>query len=110
MFEPVRIRLTLWNAAVFAVVLAVFSALVYFQLANSIQERIDAELQNVIDVTALSLQHEIDEHEGKDPGESSFAGVLRTMHQRTFPRQGIAVYDGRRLVALKPGESGMAPE
>jgi len=110
MFEPVRVRLTLWFAAVIAVVLIVFSLLVYAQMASSIQQRIDAGLQNVIDVAALSLLHEIEEHEGKDKGEESFRLVLRTMHQRTFPRQGIAVYEGHRLVALKPGEGGMVPE
>ncbi len=110
MFEPVRIRLTAWYAALIAVVLGVFSLFVYMQMARSIQTRIDAGLQNVIDVTALSLQHEIEEHEGKQVGEESFRQVLRTMHQRTFPRQGIAVFDGRRLVALKPGEGGMVPE
>jgi signal transduction histidine kinase len=110
MFEPVRIRLTLWYAAVIAVVLAVFSLFVYVLLANAIEKRIDAGLQNVIDVAALSLQHEIEEHEGKEAGEESFRQVLRTMHQRTFPRQGIGVYEARRVVALKPGEGGMVPE
>jgi len=110
MFRPVQIRLTLWYAGVLAVVLVVFSMFVYALMARSIEQRIDAGLQNVIDVAALSLQHEIEEHEGKGIGEESFRQVLYTMHQRTFPRQGIAVYDGPRLVALKPGEGGLAPE
>lgn len=110
MFRPVQIRLTLWYAAVLAVVLVVFSTFVYALMAGSIVRRVDAGLKNVIDVAALSLQHEIEEHEGKDAGEQSFRKVLRTMHQRTFPHQGIAIYDGQRLVALKPGEGGMVPE
>src|SRR4051794_35972737 len=106
MLKPVRLRLTAWYAAVIAVVLLVFSVLVYAQMQHAIQLRIDSGLQNVIDVAALSLQHEIEEHEGKMPGEENFRQVLRTMHQRTFPRQGIAVYDGQRVVAMKPGEGG----
>jgi signal transduction histidine kinase len=73
------------------------------------RERIDAILQNVVDVTALSLDHEIEEHEGRVPGEDSFRGVLRTMHHRTFPRQGIAVFRDGQLVAEKPGEGGLVP-
>ena len=110
MFKPVRWRLMLSYSAVLAVVLLVFSVLVYLQMQRSLQERIDAGLQNVIDVAALSLQHEIEEHEGKALGEDSFRSVLRTAHHRAFPRQGIAVYEGKRLVALKPGEGGMVPE
>lgn len=110
MFRPVRIRLTLWYVGVFAVILAVFGTFVYLLMARSIRQRVDAGLRNVVDVAALSLQHEIEEHEGKAEGEDSFRRVLATMHQRIFPRQGIAVYEGSRLVARKPGEGGVVPE
>lgn len=108
-FRSVRVRLTLWYAAVLTLVLLIFSLGVYSFLARSLRERLDAGLRSALEVTALSLNHEIEEHEGKLQGEPSFRQVLQTMHNTSFPRQGIAVFEGSRLVADKPGERGHVP-
>ena len=49
------------------------------------------------EVTALSVNHEIEEHGGRPAGEDSIRHVLRTMHQVSFPRQSIVVLEGDRL-------------
>lgn len=110
MYRSVRLRLTASYVGILAFVLIGLSLGVYTMMERAQRERIDAVLQNVLDVTALSLDHEIEEHEGRTPGEDSFRGVLRTMHHRTFPRQGIAVYRDRQLIAIKPGEGDLVPE
>jgi heavy metal sensor kinase len=66
--------------------------------------QLDESLSSCIDVIALSLSHEIEEHEGKAPGEEAFRGIIAIMHQRSFPQQAIAVFDGPRLVAQKTGD------
>lgn len=109
MYRSVRVRLTASYVGILAFVLIGLSLGVYTMMERAQRQRIDAILQNVLDVTALSLDHEIEEHEGRAPGEEAFRGVLKTMHHRTFPRQGIAVFREGQLVAIKPGEAELVP-
>jgi signal transduction histidine kinase len=109
MYRSVRVRLTASYVGILAFVLIGLSLGVYAMMERAQRERIDAVLQNVLDVTALSLDHEIEEHEGRAPGEESFRGVLKTMHHRTFPRQGIAVFRDGQIIAIKPGEGELVP-
>ena len=109
MLNSVRARLTMWYAGVLALVLIAFAAGVYTLMERQTFARLDSELGAVLQVTALSLSHEIEEHEGQKLGEESFRLVLRTMHHTTFPGQGIAVYRGSELVALKPAYDGLTP-
>jgi heavy metal sensor kinase len=106
MLNSVRSRLTLWYAAALSTALLVFSVLVYVLMVRAVYKRVDGDLRSVLEVTALSLNHEIEEHEGKDKGEQSFAMVLNTMQHTSFPRHAIAVFEGNRLVARKPASSG----
>ena len=73
-------------------------------------ERVDGTLQSATQVAALALNHEIEEHGGRELGEESVRLVLNTMHQTSFPRPAILVRDGQRLVAEKPGSAGMPAE
>lgn len=102
-----RFRLTLWWVGALGALLVLFSLGVYSLLARSVRARFDATLQAAGEVTALSVNHEIEEHGGRPAGEDSIRSVLRTMHQVSFPRQSIAVYDGGRLVAAKDGVEGL---
>lgn len=110
MFNSVRIRLTVWYVVVLALTLAVFASGVYGLLHRSLFARLDGGLRSALEVTALSLNHEIEEHNGKQPGEESFRTMLDAMTQTSFPLQGIAVFDGSRLVASKAGPNGIVPE
>jgi heavy metal sensor kinase len=107
MVNSFRFRLTLWWAGALAALLVVFSLGVYSLLARSVLDRFDAELRSAGEVTALSVNHELEEHAGREAGEPSIRQVLETMHQVSFPRQSIAVYEGRRAVAAKPGSEGL---
>ena len=91
MFESFRVRLTLWYAGALALLLLLFSLGVYSLLARSIYGRLDAGLRSAMEVTALSLNHEIVEHEGKEPGEASVRDVLATMSYISFPGPSIAI-------------------
>jgi heavy metal sensor kinase len=108
--DSFRVRLTLWYVGVLGVFLVAFSIGVYSLLARSVYQRVDNALQSAVEVTALTLNHEIEEHEGQGPGEKSMGDVMNTMHQTSFPLPSIAVLDGGRLVAGKPGIVGLAPQ
>ncbi len=107
MVNSFRLRLTLWWVGALAVLLVVFSLGVYSLLARSVRERFDATMRAAGEVTALSVNHEIVEHRGREAGEASIRQVLQTMHQVSFPRPSIAVFAGGRQVAMKHGIEGM---
>ncbi|MCX6604120.1 MAG: ATP-binding protein [Acidobacteria bacterium] len=107
MLNSFRFRLTLWWAGALAVLLIVFSVGVYSLLARSGRGRFDASLRSVGEVTAVSVNHELEEHQGREAGEPSIGLVLQTMHQVSFPRPSIVVYEGGRRVASKAGTEGL---
>ncbi|MGH9627584.1 MAG: hypothetical protein ACRD7E_04455, partial [Bryobacteraceae bacterium] len=76
MFNSVRLRLTFWYIGLLALVLGVFSLGVYSLLSRSLYQRLDAGLRSALEVTALSLNHEIEEHGGKEHGETAIRMVL----------------------------------
>jgi heavy metal sensor kinase len=109
MLNSVRFRLTGWYVAVLSLVLIAFSMGVYSMLARTIREASDKQLEGAIDVLGRSLRHEVEEHEGKEKGEPSFQEVVLTVYRDSFPGVGIAVYQGDRQVATKPGAEGRVP-
>lgn len=106
MFGSFRLRLTLWYVAALGLLLVLFSLGVYSLLARSIYGRLDSGLQSAMEVTTLSLNHEIVEHGGKDQGEASVREVLSIMSYVSFPGPSIAILQGNRLVGTKPGAEG----
>lgn len=110
MYKSIRFQLTVWYVAVLGAILGLFSVGLYTLVANSVSERVDGTLESATQVAALALNHEIEEHGGRELGEESVRLVLNTMHQTSFPRPAILVRDGQRLVAEKPGSAGMPAE
>ncbi|WP_321476832.1 ATP-binding protein [uncultured Paludibaculum sp.] len=106
MIKSIRARLTLWYVAVFSVILAVSGFVVFSRLAESRYQQLDSRLELADRVLAASLKHEIEEHEGKAPGEASFRSVLVTIHQLTFPAQAVTIVQDGRKVGLKPNLGG----
>lgn len=80
MTKLLRARLTLWYGAALAVAKALFSVGLYELLDRSLRQRMDGGLHSAVQVTALALNHEIEEHLGKVEGEESMRLVLNTMH------------------------------
>jgi heavy metal sensor kinase len=101
MFDSVRVRLTLWYLALLALVLIAFSSGVYFLLAQSLYDRLDASLRN--EVRALAATYERQISEGKTESESA----VSAQEERLYPRQATAIFnsDGQ-VVAEKPTRSG----
>ncbi|HYI92449.1 MAG TPA: ATP-binding protein [Bryobacteraceae bacterium] len=104
--NTVRARLTLWNIAAMTVVLLLFSTGVYALSARLLLAQLEAELRSAAQITELALNHEIEEHGGREKGEANVREVLRTMHQTSFPRTAVAIWHNDRLVAQKPGLLG----
>lgn len=102
-----RVKLTFWYVGLLAAILAVFSFGFYSLLDKSLRQRLDGSLRSAAQVTALTLNHETEEHLGKSEGEESVRQVLNTMHQTSFPRAGLSIWEGTRLVAEKPGIAGL---
>jgi len=109
MLNSVRFRLTGWYVGVLSLVMIAFSMGVYSMLAQTIRAESDRQLAGAIDVLGRSLRHEIEEHEGQQQGEPSFQGVVSTVYRDSFPGIGVAVYQGKRSVAVKPGPGGRIP-
>ena len=107
MRRTLRVRLTFWYVGVLAAILIAFSFGFYSILEQSLRQRLDGSLRSAVQVTELAIQHETEEHHGKQAGEENLRLVLNTMHQTSFPRPAIALWDGERLVAEKPGLAGL---
>ncbi len=108
MHSTIRFRLTLWYVSILATILILFSLGIYSLLRNNLIQRMDGELRSALQVASLSLNHEIEEHGGKVEGEKHLIAVVNTMHQTSFPRPGIAIWEGSRLIAEKPGIAGLS--
>jgi two-component system, OmpR family, sensor kinase len=101
MFDSVRVRLTLWYVGVLALVLVAFSIGVYGLLAQSLHERLDANLRNEVRALAPALEREINE------GETETEAAASAQEERLLPRQATAIYDNNgQLIAEKPTRSG----
>jgi heavy metal sensor kinase len=107
MLDSFRTRLTVWYTVVLGLLLVAFSVGFYSLLSRSVHARLDGGLEAAIEVTALSLNHEIVEHGGKESGEASVRDVLATMLDTSFSQKTVVVLDGRRLVAGKLGSEGL---
>ncbi len=102
MTSSLRVRLTLYYAAVLTATLGAASWFVYQQLTRNHYDRLDNRLETALRVIGSSLDHEIEEHGGVRDGEESFRFVLRTIHPLTFPDLQLAVTKGSQTVGTKP--------
>lgn len=110
MHKSLRVQLTLWYVAVLGAILGLFSVGLYTLVGNSLRERVDGTLRSATQISALALNHEIEEHGGKVAGEESVRMVLNTMHQTSFPQTAILIREGVRIVAEKPGIAGLTSD
>ncbi|MFN0112690.1 MAG: sensor histidine kinase [Blastocatellia bacterium] len=93
MFDSVRTKLTLWYTGVLALVLILFSAGIYYLLADKLNRRLDAEVQTTIEGIARLLVYELAE------GESEAQAMQSALNEHYFPNQAAAIFDvqGRLL-------------
>ncbi len=94
MFDSVRIRLTLWYMSVLALVLIVFSIVVYTLLSRTLYTRVDEGLRAVVEVAIKSLTNDIEEGQSK---ESAAQSTVTELFNR---QQALAIFDeSARLLA-----------
>lgn len=110
MLRSVRFRLTCWYVGILALVLIGLSAGVYMRLAQESYSKIDRDLDAAINVLTQSIVHEFAEHGRKDAAEVSLRSVFEMVYRESFPAGALAVFDGTRQVAVKPGADGLVPD
>jgi signal transduction histidine kinase len=88
-----------------AVILGVEGVL-YLLIRADAYSRLDQSLKTALSVSDLIIQHEIVEHGGKEPGETSIRLVLNTEYETSFPQNQIVIREGNRLIAYKPNVGG----
>ena len=87
MFNTIRARLTLWYATVLTGVLVAFGLGVYILLSRALHQRVDADLQSMIDITRTSLTHDAEEGQSRDDAAHT------TVEELAGPQQALAIFD-----------------
>jgi heavy metal sensor kinase len=100
--RSIRGRLTLWYGSVVTIILIAVCGSVYALMAKTLWQGLNSRLDSGLSQVAASLPHELSERPSKAEGEAYFRHVVNTDHQASMPGELILVYEGDRLVALKP--------
>lgn len=87
LLDSVRVRLTLWYVSVLALVLVVFSLILYALLSRALHQRIDESLLAVIEVATKSLANDMEE------GQTRQSAAHSTVTELFNPQQALAVFD-----------------
>ena len=103
MFNTIRARLTLWYASVLAGVLVAFSLGVYFLLSRALHQRVDANLQSVIDIARTSLTHDAQEGQSRDDAART------TVEELSGPQQALAIFDAAGTLLAAAGWDDFTP-
>ena len=118
-FTTVRTQLTLWYVGVLALVLLSFSAVLYAQLARSINERLDESLRATLTLMTETLTRDLKEGLAEAAELKKLEKIIVPEHlieldvaqgtavDLNFPQQATAIFaaDGKRL-AEKPAREG----
>jgi heavy metal sensor kinase len=97
MFDSVRIRLTLWHAAILAAALITFALLVYSTAARGFYQRQDESLQSTAETVASAYLEELEE-------EQSVAKANDVvLAQMVFPNRYVAITDSEGRIAAHAG-------
>lgn len=99
-------RLTIWFTLLFGLLVIALSLAAYVMVRAEAYSRLDAALQVAVGATAMSADHEMDEHAKKADGEADLQAVLSDSGTAILRKTQILVRDGNRTVAYKPGEQG----
>lgn len=101
MLDSVRTRLTLWYLCVLGLTLVAFSTGVYFLLAHSLYQRLDADLKAAVEGTKAMLERVVGKEENREV-------ITSELEELFSPEQAVAVFDERQnLVAEKTARNGV---
>jgi|GEM_PF-1187904 len=96
-----RIRLTLYFTALFGVIVASLAIASYLLIRNDAYSQLDSALQVATGATAMSAEHEFNEHSTKGAGETDVRSVLTETGNASLRHTQILVREGNRRVAYK---------
>jgi heavy metal sensor kinase len=103
MLNTIRARLTLWYASVLTGVLVAFSLGVYFLLSQALHQRVDANLQSMIDIARTSLTHDAQEGQTRDDAART------TVEELSGPQQALAIFDADGTLLAAAGWDDFEP-
>src|SRR5262245_37921439 len=87
MFDSVRVRLTLWYISVMALILVIFSVVVYTLLSRVLYTRVDDGLLAMVEVATKSLANDIEE------GQTRESAAQSTVAELFSRQQALAIFD-----------------
>lgn len=105
--RSIRWRLALASVSVWTAILLASAAGVDSWAEHQLRAQLDRGLASCLQVIGQSLTHEVQERGSSAEGELEFSQLLVTLHQKTFSRQAVAVFQGPRLVAQKKGDADL---
>jgi len=100
---PIRTRLTLSFTILFGIIVLGLAIGSYVLVRGSLLSGLDTQLHAAIDGTAMSSEHELNEHPIAPPGEADLQDILNERRDAALPDIQILVREGSRLVAYKAG-------
>ncbi len=98
-----RARLTISFTALFGAIVIALAIAAYVLVRNDAYLRLDAALRLATDATAMSAEHELNEHSTKAAGEDDLQAVLDEAGSSALADTQILVREGNRNAAYKPG-------
>jgi heavy metal sensor kinase len=103
MLASVRTRLTVWYTGVLALVLILFSIVVYSLLARQLVRRLEGSLDTAIEGTARLLTQEGQE------GESAREAAHSALTEQYFPHHAVAIFDAQEHLLAAQTPPGSVP-
>jgi signal transduction histidine kinase len=98
-----RARLTVSFTALFGVIVIALAIEAYLLVRNDAYSRLDAALQVATGATAMSAEHEFNEHSTKFAGEKDLQSVFDDTESSDVTDTQILVREENRNAAYKPG-------
>jgi signal transduction histidine kinase len=98
-----RARLTISFTLLFGAIVIALAVAAYILFRNDAYLRLDAALQVATGATAMSAEHELNEHPTKVGGEKDLQSVLDEPGTAVLTDTQILVREGGRNAAFKPG-------
>lgn len=99
----IQTRLTLSFTGLFGLIILGLAIGSYILVRNNLFSDLNTELQVAVDGTAMSAQHELNEHKDAAGGERDLQDVLSERRPASVPDTEILVRQGDRQVAYKSG-------
>jgi signal transduction histidine kinase len=99
----IQTRLTLSFTTLFGFIVLGLAIGSYILVRNDLFSDLNTELQVAVDGTAISAEHEMNEHSTVAPGEADIQEVLNARADAALPNTQVLIRQGSRQVAYKAG-------